>query len=83
MIGETIGGSEQVLSIIRKEDEMVKPADTQCRAVVVDEDGEESRCENEISVNTETGDWMIWCGTHLAEEQEARANGGERLQRVE
>lgn len=80
---EDVGASEEVIAVVRKEGEMVKPADAQCRAIVVDEEGEESRCENEIVVNTQTGDWMIWCSTHQAEEEAARESGGERLQRVE
>lgn len=58
----------------------MKPADTRCQAV--DESGEGGRCDNDIALDTETGTWLVWCEDHQAQETEARATGGERVERV-
>lgn len=34
-------------------------------------------------VDRATGDWLIWCEEHNQEEELARAEGGERVQRFD
>lgn len=53
---------------------MPRPEDTRCRAAVGN-----GRCKNEIVYDTEGDNWSRWCDKHLAEENEARAEGGERV----
>lgn len=61
---------------------MAKPSDTRCRAQIINEDGEDDRCEGEIIIDPNTGDWLVWCADHQAQEELARREGGERVQRV-
>jgi hypothetical protein len=75
---ELVGTGEQTLKILRKEGEMAKPNDTRCQAKVGN-----GRCKNEIILNAESGDWLIWCQAHEDQENEARVEGGERVQRFE
>lgn len=79
-IREFAGAGEKVLTVVRKEDEMVKPADTRCRAV--DEETSDGRCEGDITLDTETGTWSVWCKDHQAREKAARTDGGPRVERV-
>jgi len=73
---ETIGAGEVVTAIVRKEGETVKPADTRCQATV-----KNGRCKNEITIDTQSGDWLIWCEEHAAVEEKARSEGGVRVVR--
>lgn len=81
MIREPLGAGEKVVTVLRKEGEMVKPTDTRCQAV--DENSEDGRCPEPISFNEETGTWLVWCKGHESVERQARTDGGERVQRVE
>lgn len=73
---------ETVKAILKKEgDPVVRPAVTQCIAVVKSEDGE-GRCPNDICF-VENGDyWSKLCKNHHTEDEEARANGTQRVARV-
>ncbi len=62
--------SEQVIAIVRKEDDMaVPPSDTQCRANV-----EGERCENEICFNMTNLTFSQMCKEHDQQNEDARAN---------
>lgn len=79
-VREFTGAGEKVLTVVRKEDEMVKPADVRCRAK--DPESEDGRCSGQITMDNE-GTWLVWCEPHQAQEEAARSDGGPRVERVE
>lgn len=77
-IDELIGASEQVIAIVRKEGEVAKPTDVQCRASI-----NGKRCKEEISFD-ESGDyWSVFCKKHNAEDNKARKAGDLRITRFD
>lgn len=60
---------------------MTKPNDTQCKALI-DSEGEEVRCENPISYDSEGDNWSIFCVDHRQDDDDARDSGEPRVRRV-
>lgn len=78
MISESLGTGEQVIAIVRKEGEMPKPDDIQCRAVDNDE-----RCPNKINFDEDTDTWSVFCNQHRVQDEEARQSGEPRVLRFD
>jgi len=83
---EFLAGGENVRTVLRKEGDMAKPEDTQCSAAINkrDKDGkvtESRRCKNDIVYDPESDAWSRWCEKHTTQENTARTEGGERVEK--
>lgn len=54
---------------------MARPEDMRCEVRVGS-----GRCTGEKTFDMESGQWVRCCADHLAQENKARAEGGERLE---